>query len=284
MTISSTTTSTNSNDSTSPVNIINVWKWNLREEFVRINEIVQKYDYVSVDTEFPGVVATPIGETKNKQEFNFRQLILNVAMLKLIQVGIAFMDEDGNLPPGKPIWQFNFEFDLHGDMYSTASVNLLKKCGIDFEKHKTDGISMLDFGELLTTSGLLANPRIHWLSFGSSFDFSYLIKAILCRQPPEDKEKFFSLFKTLFPSCIDIRVMLDQPGPSSVLLRGGLQEIASMLQVERIGAQHTAGSDALLTAKTYFTIKQRFFNNNWDEVFKKIRCELSGLSPSPEVN
>lgn len=50
---------------------------------------------------------------------------------------------------------------------------------------------MENFGELLTTSGLLVDKRITWITFHSCFDFAYLIKAILLDNLPQEEEDFF---------------------------------------------------------------------------------------------
>jgi CCR4-NOT transcription complex subunit 7/8 len=46
------------------------------------------------------------------------------------------MNEKGELPPNRDIWQFNMHFNLGEDMYSDNSVQLLKEAGFDFTKHQ----------------------------------------------------------------------------------------------------------------------------------------------------
>lgn len=42
-------------------------------------------------------------------------------------------------------------------------------------------------------------------------------------------------------------------------LHGGLNKLAELLEVERIGPQHQAGSDSLLTACTFFKLREAYF-------------------------
>ncbi|KAJ0550955.1 putative poly(A)-specific ribonuclease [Helianthus annuus] len=80
------------------VHIREVWNDNLEEEFALIREIVDDYPYIAMDTEFPGVVLRPLAQFKNINDDNYVTLKDNVDMLKSIQLGLTFSDEDGNLP------------------------------------------------------------------------------------------------------------------------------------------------------------------------------------------
>lgn len=64
------------------------------------------------DTEFPGVVVRPIGEFRSTVDYQYQLLRCNVDLLKIIQLGLTFMNQDGDYPHGTTTWQFNFKFNL----------------------------------------------------------------------------------------------------------------------------------------------------------------------------
>ena len=119
-----------------------------------IREVIEKYPYVAMDTEFPGVVAKPVTESYTS-DYHYKSLKVNVDLLKIIQLGLSFADENGNLCKECPCWQFNFKFNLDGDMFAQDSIDLLVKSGISFQDHATRGIDPQLFGELLMVSGLV---------------------------------------------------------------------------------------------------------------------------------
>lgn len=48
-------------------------------------------------------------------------------------------------------------------------------------------------------------------------------------------------------------------------LKGGLQKIAETLEVHRVGPQHQAGSDSLMTAATFFRMVRNYFEGELDD-------------------
>lgn len=104
----------------------------------------------------------------------------NVDLLRIIQLGLTFSDEEGNLHP-RCTWQFHFFFDLKKDVFAQDSIELLRKvlfqvicpresfrrfrqlkmqAGVDFEKHEKEGIDVELFGALMTVSGLTLTPEV----------------------------------------------------------------------------------------------------------------------------
>lgn len=259
--------------------IRDVWRHNLEEEFKTIRQVVQKYHYVAMDTEFPGVVARPIGEFRSTADYQYQLLRCNVDLLRIIQLGLTFLDENGKTPGGAyTTWQFNFKFNLSEDMYAQDSIDLLQNSGIQFKKHEEEGIDPLDFAELLMTSGIVLMDNIKWLSFHSGYDFGYLLKLLTDQNLPHEESDFFDLLRLYFPTVYDVKYLMK----SCKNLKGGLQEVADQLELERIGPQHQAGSDSLLTGMAFFKMREMFFEDNIDDA--KYCGHLYGLGTSFVMN
>ncbi|KAH7847569.1 hypothetical protein Vadar_027680 [Vaccinium darrowii] len=248
------------------IEIREVWEGNVEEEFALICEAIDDFPYVAMDTEFPGVVICPVGAFKNINEYNYQTLKENVDMLKLIQLGITLSDGQGNLPTCGTdkycIWQFNFrEFNVSEDISAHDSIELLRQCGIDFKKNNEMGIDVNRFGELLMSSGIVLNDDVHWVTFHSGYDFGYLLKLLTRRNLPDTQEGFFDLINTYFPVVYDIKHLMKFCNS----LHGGLNKLAELLEVERIGICHQAGSDSLLTSCAFKKLRDNFFNGSTEK-------------------
>ena len=259
--------------------ICDVWAHNLDKEFCTIRQIVQKYKYVAMDTEFPGVVARPIGEFRSTADYQYQMLRCNVDLLRIIQLGLTFLDDQGKTPRGPyTTWQFNFKFNLSEDMYAQDSIELLTNSGIQFKKHEEDGIEPLYFAELLVTSGIVLMDNIKWLSFHSGYDFCYLLKLLTDQNLPDSESEFFELLRIYFPVIYDVKYLMK----SCKNLKGGLQEVADQLELMRVGPQHQAGSDSLLTGMAFFKMREMFFEDNIDDA--KYCGHLYGLGTTFVIN
>ena len=108
----------------------------------------------------------------------------------------------------------------------------------------------MQFAEYLLTSGLVLVDEVKWLSFHSGYDFGYLLKLLTNVILPKSEGEFFNCLKLYFPNVYDVKYLMK----SCKSLKGGLQEVANELDVQRIGPQHQAGSDSLLTGQTFFKV------------------------------
>lgn len=248
------------------IHIREVWNDNLEEEFALIREIVDDFPYIAMDTEFPGIVLRPVGNFKNSNDYHYQTLKDNVDVLKLIQLGLTFSDDQGNLPTCGTdkycIWQFNFrEFNVNEDVFANDSIELLRQSGIDLNKNNENGIDAVRFGELLMSSGIVLNDSVYWVTFHSGYDFGYLLKLLTCQNLPDTQAGFFNLINMYFPTLYDIKHLMKFCNS----LHGGLNKLAELLEVERIGICHQAGSDSLLTACTFRKLKENFFSGSLEK-------------------
>jgi CCR4-NOT transcription complex subunit 7/8 len=235
--------------------IVEVWDDNFEEEMDRISRLLEKYNYVGMDTEFPGICF----QEPNLQGYSF--IKKNVDNLKLIQVGFALSDENGN-SPSPSTWQFNFKFNLTSDQYSTDSITMLKDAGIKFDDFAESGIDGTRFAEEVISSGLLLNENINWITFHGAFDFAYLLKFFTNSQLPNTLERFKKCLTDYFPRVYDIKILMKEVNE---LRPGSLARLAIDLDIKRIGSMHQAGSDSELTLRCFFKLKELFFKNDIKE-------------------
>ncbi|KAL3745509.1 hypothetical protein ACJRO7_014595 [Eucalyptus globulus] len=242
-----------------------VWNHNLEEEFALIGEIVDKFNYVAVDAEFPGVVfrLPSLENIKNMSDYNYQTMKSNVDKLKLIQLGLTFLDDEGNLPTCGTdkycIWQFNFRgFDVTKDEFDGGSIEWLHERGIDFKKNNEKGVEAERFGELLMSSGIALNDGVNWVTFHGKYNFGFLLKLLTCRSLPDTLVGFYGLIKMYFPLVYDVKHMMKFCDG----LHCNLNKLAELLDVERLGVCHQAGSDSLLVACAFQKLKDCFFNGS----------------------
>jgi CCR4-NOT transcription complex subunit 7/8 len=227
----------------------------------------------------------------------------------MIQLGITLFNSEGENPPTNALegivpngallicpttWNFNFQFSEDEDMYNEDSINLLKKAGCDFDKFARDGIPEHEFGSLLVSSGLPFDKKVYWISFHSGYDFCYLMRSMFIKYLPNDEEQYRRMIKQYFVNIYDVKFMLRHAQKlrdrgtvtssvanalSGIGAKSGLQDIADDLGCSRIGAQHTAGSDAWLTGTVFFELRRRLFEGQVPEELNGQMWGITGVGP-----
>jgi hypothetical protein len=197
-----------------------------------------------MDMEFPGFLC------KDPQfslpEVHHQALRSNVDRLWPIQVGIAVVDADGAC---HGVWIFNLHFDARTHAHTEESLAFLRRAGIDFPRHRTDGITALALGRRLASSSL-AGPLGHspcWLTFSGSYDLAYLVKLFtLGAALPSSGAAYDKVLCDQCPNRIELRDSLPN---------GSLEVLGREHGIKRWGCAHTAGSDALLTAELFILVR-----------------------------
>lgn len=247
--------------------IAEVWRHNFREEILHISMLVDRYNIVAMDTEFPGILYRLEGDCPDSL---YQTVRVNVNATKLIQIGISLADEDGCVPPGTNTWQFNLHFDTSVDCYSQDSIDLLTRAGLHFSNHARYGIDPLVFAEMIMVSGLVLNDRVKWVTFHGGFDFGYFLRTLTARSLPDTETAFLQDLRLYFPTFYDLKYFIRQEDR----LKGSLSRLAEQLNITRIGTAHQAGSDAIVTLACFFELQKGYFEETVPDDYD---CVLFGM-------
>ncbi|OEL29778.1 putative CCR4-associated factor 1-like protein 11 [Dichanthelium oligosanthes] len=235
-----------------------VWADNVDVEFKLIRAAIEHFPYVSMDTEFPGVIHRPTKHPAAMTPAERYSLIKsNVDALHLIQVGLTFAASPSS-PPALAFEVNLREFDPRVHRHAPDSVRLLASSGLDLAAHRARGVSARAFAALLMSSGLVCNPEVAWVTFHSAYDFAYLIKLLMGRKLPRSLPEFLKYVRVYFgPEVYDVKHMMRFCGDQ---LFGGLERVAAALEVQRAaGRCHQAASDSVLTWDTFRQMKRLYF-------------------------
>ena len=144
-------------------------------------------------TEFPGVVLRPLshkaaGErsapARDVESYHYETMRLNVEQVRMVQLGLALFDEEGNMPPSNEVWQFHMRFSADTHASAPGAVEELARSGVDVDRLAAEGIEAERLGEVLMVSGLVLVPGCSWAGFHSGYDLAYLVKVRAARARP----------------------------------------------------------------------------------------------------
>lgn len=235
--------------------ILDVYTSGLTKAFRTITELLPRYPIVAIDTEFPGFFddqeLSSSGHRYASSEAAYARIKASVDATKLIQLGISISDHTGRMPEPFSAWQFNLQFDLKTDLSTSSAIALLEENGLDFARHRTDGIDPKLFSAELLTSGFCQQRNMVCICFHGSYDFAYVVRALLSSALPPSASEFHESLHQLLPGPIyDLKTCYSW--------HGSLAGLASDLGVGWVGMHHQAGSDAYTTLRAFHELAQKY--------------------------
>eukprot|EP00929_Paragymnodinium_shiwhaense_P112003 TRINITY_DN80254_c0_g1_i1.p1 TRINITY_DN80254_c0_g1~~TRINITY_DN80254_c0_g1_i1.p1 ORF type:complete len:310 (-),score=54.07 TRINITY_DN80254_c0_g1_i1:661-1590(-) len=232
-----------------------VWDSNFEEEFATLLEVVTlncgSGVTLALDMEFPGFLLEH--PRVGSREARYNVLRQNVDRLWPIQIGVAVASASGEV---HGVWTFNLQYDADNDAGNAQSLAFLRCAGIDFRRHRAEGLAAKRLGSCLAASDLVRWHGLTWLTFSGTYDFGYLLKLLTAGKPlPTVSGAFQTALATFCPKRKDLRDLLPP---------GSLDALAKRHGVLRQGRAHTAGSDALLTLELFLLVAEKAVSTKQD--------------------
>ncbi|KNA20986.1 hypothetical protein SOVF_047370 [Spinacia oleracea] len=233
-----------------PIFATQVLPSNFNQEIDLLRHKLHSFPNISIDTEFKGLKRVITRDLPDLEIYE--GLKNNVSYTNLREIGITVSDNGGVIGG---IWRFDFIPSKKARIVECDCIPLSDEFMEKFRK------VWVDF-----------HGKVKWFTFSSYVDIAYLV-ALLEKQPlpnlitrlkkqesDEEEDGFVELVQRWFGRVYDLKVM----GKHQEVFLGnnkflGLEKLAEMIGVKRLGKEHDAASDSLLTAE----ILRRFRENNW---------------------
>ncbi|KAJ8433466.1 hypothetical protein Cgig2_014507 [Carnegiea gigantea] len=154
-------------------------------------------------------------------------------------------------------WWHNFdaEMSLLGCMLEThkiASIDTEFPRLIRSTPRKADAFARYEDVKSNVARSILIQVGVTWVTFHGLYDLAHLVPLFTGRPLPESLFDFVVLVERWFGRVFDIKSMA---GPYRHMLGNpeylGLEKLATMVGVNRVGRAHQAGSDSLVTAQVF---------------------------------
>lgn len=268
--------------------IRDVWKNNLHSEFVSIRRLATRYNYVSISTEFVGTLARPIGFFTSKEDYHYQTMRSNVDIFNPVQLGISLSDANGNKPDNEPsTWQFNFEFDTSTEMISVESLELLRKAGINFDSHRSNGIDKFEFAQLMTDSGLIMDTNTTWITFHAAYDLGFLVHILMNDMMPATRKDFEWWVHKFMPNLYDLNLIYKiihdfKHQPQSQAPQYSLTTLGDEIGIPRFPIFTTTGGQALLMLLSFCYLSKLSMNRLPDgSDFVQYKNTIYGINEEP---
>ncbi|XP_031473035.1 probable CCR4-associated factor 1 homolog 10 [Nymphaea colorata] len=251
-----------------------VWEENFYREQEFIRQVVLRHNYVTVATRViplptaPSPASSPAGATLPTSDENYAFFRQRANAMRLLQLGLTFSDEGGNLPKDpmtgeRYTWEFNVKVAKSMDEIDAVFRQHLTEKGMDVDYNMKNAIhpDVLCIG--LWCMDTLMKERIRWVVFSGWAAFSPLLNIMRAEeQLPERREAFLDLVKLYFPKFYEVRQLMSGCG-----LSGTLEETANVLGAGVTDGEmfNQAGPDSLLTLLVFLGLRKRHFGRGIPE-------------------
>ncbi|KAH3900778.1 CCR4-NOT core DEDD family RNase subunit POP2 SCDLUD_003784 [Saccharomycodes ludwigii] len=276
-----------------PVNHLNVkqvWKHNLYEEFANIRKLVDTFNVISINIEFSGTLARPVGKFRSKSDYIYQLVRSNVDLLSVMQIGVSLSDEMGNKPDNViSTWQLNFKYDVDEEIVSPFVLDLVND-SIDFGELKKYGIEFQEFASLIMDSGLILNDNVLWISYSGAYHLAYLVHFLSGASMPNNKEDFLQLVSQYLPNFYDLEVINNRLKRVIFIsnnnnVRRSIEILAEELGIPNFPHFQTTGGQSLLILMIYNSLCKltacKFPNGEDFAIYKN---QISGINDFFENN